>query len=112
MIPVEDLALVQAWCRANSPEHMADRIRVESHVDGNTVTLCETLPPWSGEGEWTHDEFAQLRYRPRLGDYELRWHDMHLRWRKYTPENIPPVAGSCEELLDEITADPWALFRG
>ena len=49
MIPVEDLPLVQAWCRANSPAHMADRIRVESHVDGNTVTLCETLPPWSGE---------------------------------------------------------------
>ncbi len=112
MIPVEDLARVQAWCRADSPEHMADRIRVECHVDGNTVTLCETLAPWDGQGEWTHDEFAQLRHRPRLGDYELRWHDSNLRWRRYTPENIPPVTGSCEELLAEIKADPWALFRG
>lgn len=77
---------------------------------GQSITLCETRPPWDGHGEWTHVDIAQLRYRPDTSDWSLHWSDRNSRWHPYEHGNIQ--VGSVTDLLSEIKTDPTCIFRG
>lgn len=110
-IPDTDLARIQRYCEAESPPQFRDELRVEHHRRGKSVTLCETRPPWDGrEGEWTHLNIAQLRYRPDSADWSLHWSDRNSRWHPYDMGNAQ--FGSVASLLSEIDADPTCIFRG
>lgn len=107
-----DLARVKRWCSNESPAGPADDLRVEYHVRGKSVTLCETRPPWDGrDGEWTHLDIAQLRYRPDTTDWSLHWSDRNSRWHPYDPDGYH-VTGSAADLLAEVDRDPDCVFRG
>lgn len=41
-LPELDLARVRRWCAAAVPERVLHQVRVEFHVRGRNVTLCET----------------------------------------------------------------------
>lgn len=109
-IPDTDLARISRWCADNVPEHARHQVRVEHHVRGRSVTLCETRAPWRGTGEWTHFGFAQLRYRTDTADWALYWRDRNERWHEYAEGNRQ--FGSVVQLLEEVDDDPTSIFRG
>lgn len=109
-LPEVDLRGIAAFCEGNSPAHLADQVRVEHHVRGRHVTICETRAPGDGEGDWTHQPLAQLRYVPDDGRWTLHWADRNSRWHEYHEGNIS--TGSAAELLAEIDDDPTCIFWG
>ena len=109
-IPATDLARIERYCRTESPPQFRDQLRVEHHIRGKSVILCETRPPWDGHGAWTHFNIAQLRYRPESGDWSLHWSDRNSRWHPYEAGNVQ--FGSMATLLSEIDKDPTCIFRG
>lgn len=109
-IPFTDLARIERYCRKESPPRLHNELRVEHHIRGKSVTLCETRPPWDGRGDWTHFHIAQLRYRPESADWSLHWSDRNSRWHPYEAGNIQ--FGSATALLSEIDEDPTCIFRG
>lgn len=109
-VPETDLRRVEQFCRDMWPEKFHDEVRAEFHRRGRTVTLCETRAPWDGQGEWTHEHFAQLRYRPELADWVLRWSDRNSRWHDYHQGNV--FSGTMAELLAEVDDDPTYIFKG
>ena len=109
-VPETDLARVRRWCAASVPARVRNEVRVEHHVRGRSVTLCETRVPWDGVGDWTHHGFAQLRYRPDSADWALYWPDRNGRWHEHVEGNR--YVGSMDQLLAEVDDDPTAIFRG
>lgn len=109
-IPDTDLAHIERYCQKESPPQFHDELRVEHHIRGKSVTLCETRPPWDGQGDWTHFDIAQLRYRADSADWSLHWSDRNSRWHPYEAGNVQ--CGSVAILLMEIDADPTCIFRG
>ncbi len=110
LVPETDLARITRWCAEESPERYSDELRVEHHVRGRTVTLCETRAPWDGQGEWTHLPIAQVRFRADTSDWSLHWADRNGRWHPYDMGSVQ--FGSIAELLAEIDDDPTFIFRG
>jgi hypothetical protein len=110
-LPETDLARIRQWCNAQVPDRLRDQVMWEAHARGKSVTLCETRAPWNGEGDWTHQGVAQLRYRPESQDWSLHWADRNSRWHVYDPDG-KAVTGSCAELLDEVDRDPTCIFKG
>lgn len=108
--PETDLARVRRWCADAVPERALAQVRVEYHVRGRNVTLCEARTPWDHAGEWTHFAFAQLRYREPTRDWALYWRDRNERWHEYAEGNRQ--FGTVQQLLDEVDEDPTAIFRG
>lgn len=111
MIPESDRRRIQQFCASQWPERFHEEVFWEAHVRGKSVTICETRAPWAGEGEWSHQPFAQLRFRPDTGDWQLHWADRNSRWHLYDFDDRNPF-GTCAELLAEIDADPSCIFKG
>ena len=109
-VPDVDLARARRWCAADVPERVRHEVRVECHVRGRTITLCETRVPWDGVGDWTHLPFAQLRYRVAAKDWALYWADRNGRWHEYSHGSRQ--FGTMEQLLAEVDDDPTCIFRG
>jgi hypothetical protein len=109
-LPETDLRRIQRFCAQMWPEQFHSEVRAETHIRGNAVTLCETRVPFGGLTEWTHDPFAQLRFRLATVDWALYWADRHSKWHEYHQGNI--FCGSMSELLVEIDADPTCIFKG
>ncbi len=109
-LPETDLRRVAAFCAAMWPPEYHDEVRAEFHVRGMAVTLCELRVPWDGEGEWMHEPFARLRYRPISRDWALYWADRHSRWHEHHEGNV--FAGTMARLLREVDEDPTCIFKG
>ena len=109
-LPEDDLRLVEQYCEQMwAPEHHG-QVRGELHVRGLSVTLCELRAPWDGKGEWIHEPFAQMRYRPATSDWALYRADGNSRWHEYHEGNV--FAGSMARLLREVDEDPTFIFKG
>ncbi|MFF5322308.1 DUF3024 domain-containing protein [Janibacter hoylei] len=77
---------------------------------GATTSPSARRAPWAGEGEWTHQPLAQLRYLPDERRWTLHWADRNSRWHEYHEGNV--FIGSAAELLTEIDEDPTCIFWG
>lgn len=110
LLPETDLRRIAAFCAEKWPARYADEVRAEHHVRGRSVTICETRAPWDGEGDWTHQPMAQLRYLDDEGRWTLHWADRNSRWHEYREGRI--FTGSAAELLAEIEEDPTCIFWG
>jgi hypothetical protein len=103
------MARIKRFCAARVPSELTDKIRIETTVRGQNVTLFECRPPWDGmPGEWTRMPIAQLRYEGE-GKWTLYSQNRSDRWVLY-PELEPhqPVA----VLIDELDQDPVFIFWG
>lgn len=109
-LPETDLRRIARYCEQRVPERVRDQLRLEHHVRGRSVTICETRAPLRGIGEWTHRGVARLRYREAHHDWALYWADRNSRWHEYHEGNI--FSGSVAELLAEIDEDPTSIFNG
>lgn len=109
-MPETDLRRIAQFCEEKWPARFADEVRAEHHVRGRNVTICETRAPWDGQGDWTHQPLAQLRYLEDEGLWTLHWADRNNRWHEYREGNV--FTGSAAELLVEIDQDPTWIFWG
>ncbi|MCB4756898.1 MAG: DUF3024 domain-containing protein [Elusimicrobia bacterium] len=97
------------YCKKRIPENVRDKIRLTYRFRGNTATLYETRPPWTGEGDWTELPVAQLRYDTKKKLWTLYCADRNCRWHVYI-ECHP--AKSISTLLEEVEDDPTGIFWG
>lgn len=109
VLPELDLERIRRYCAGRVPPQFADEIRIEVEVRGRSVTVRECRPPWKPEWvEWSRRPVAQLRYDEASGKWRLFAADRKGHWLAYPR----PPARQVERLLDEIEADPTAIFWG
>ena len=110
-LPETDVARVQRWCRARTPEGFRDEVRVEADVVDRHVTIVECRPPWREDfgPEWTRFPIARLRYVKTTGLWSLFWRDRHCKFHTY---DRVPASANVEQLLAEVDRDPTAIFWG
>ena len=110
-LPEMDVARVQQWCGARTPDHVRDEVRVEVDIADRFLTLVECRPPWRDDfgPEWTRFPIARLRYTKATRLWSLYWRDRHLKFHVY---DRVPAAASVEELLAEVDRDPAGIFWG
>jgi hypothetical protein len=102
MAGIPDLAMnqIERWCKQQVPTELQDKLRVECHRRGATVTIVARRPPWRPKSglEWSERKIAQLRLVD-TGRWSVRWADRNGRWLSDpdTPEADTPLP-----LLDEI----------
>lgn len=109
-LPEADVRRITAWCEEQWPAQFAAEVRVEPHVRGRNVTICETRAPWNGEGDWSHQPLAQLRYHPDDELWTLHCADRNSRWHEYREGGR--FTGTAAELLAEIEDDSTCIFWG
>jgi hypothetical protein len=110
-MPETDVARVQRWCRARTPDHIRDEVRVELDVADRHVTIVECRPPWRADlgPEWTRFPIARLRYVKATGLWSLFWRDRHQKFHAY---DRVPASVNIETLLEEVDRDPTGIFWG
>jgi hypothetical protein len=110
---VRDDALhrVAAFCERRVPADLRGELRLEHSLRGSRITIVERRPPWSElvGPAWTSTNVAQLRYDERSGSWTLYAADRNDRWFLYDDVGPSRDVGA---LLDEIDADPTAIFWG
>ena len=114
MLSESDVFRIRRWVdRKNSdlPGHVRSEIRYELDIDSRTATILECRPPWDpGLGsEWTRMPVARLRYTNKRSEWSLYWTDRNLKFRLYDGIAPSPFVG---DLLNEVDADPTAIFWG
>lgn len=111
MIPDGSVERVQQWADARGPERARDRVRIELDVTDRTITILECRPPWRPDmgDEWSRFPIARLRYTKARDEWSLYWRDRNL---KFHPYDLAEPSPDLQDLLDEIDADPTAIFWG
>lgn len=107
--PELQVKAVQRFCEQRVPDRARHQVRVEHHVEGNTVTIVERRAPWRPDigPEWTSVPIAQLRYT--AGMWTVYWADRDGRWLRI---DDLPHAENVDPLLAAIDANHGALFWG
>lgn len=110
-IPETDFARVQRWCESKVPTPTRHEVRVEAHIRGTHVTLCESRPNWGGDGGWMHRKFFQLRYfedEREWGLYSYAWRTG--RWHRYRRAPVY-YSGSMARTLEEVDFNSERIFQ-
>jgi hypothetical protein len=109
VLPELDVERVRRWCRERVPAEVKDEVRLEVTTRGKSVSIHECRPVWRGApGEWTRMPIAQLRYEGD-GTWTLYFGDRNGKWTMYA--NLD-TNQHVHVILDEIGADPTAVFWG
>lgn len=110
-VPELDLARIRRYVNGRVPPRARHQVRLEVEAHGTGVTIVERRAPWNTDmgPEWTRFPIARLRYSPGHATWALFWRDRNLHWHRYY--RIQPAA-TVGPLLDEIDADPTAIFWG
>jgi len=114
MLPESDVFRIRRWVshkNSEIPGHVRNKIRYELDVDSRTATILECRPPWDLESgpEWTRMPVARLRYTIKRAEWTLYYQDRNLKFHVY--DRIAP-SSFVGRLLDEVDADPTAIFWG
>ena len=99
---------VERFCDERLPEEMRSEVRLGHEVRGEAITIVEHRAPWTGEGDWTSTQIAQLRHDSRRDAWSLYWMRHTGRWEPCQAAASNDVA----PLLGEIDADPDGVFWG
>ncbi len=111
VLPEIDLAKIRRYADGRVPVHLRNQIRVEVEVSGSAVTIVECRAPWTPEigPDWTRFPIARLKFSPSASAWTLFWRDRNSAWHRYQRIGAMPFV---DPLLDEIAADPTAIFWG
>jgi hypothetical protein len=112
-LPEEDAAIVEQWVHALNariPPHVAERMRYETEIYRNAITLVEVAPLdfQSPDSDVYRVPFARLRFTRSRG-WELYWSDRDSNFHVY--EQVEPTQ-HVTVLLAEIDRDPTGIFFG
>jgi hypothetical protein len=110
-LPETDLHRVLAGAGRRVPSEIKDQIRIELDTTATSITVLESRPPWDSlrSPDWTKLPIARLRYTRSTRVWTLYWSDRNLKFQR--DDGVEPTP-TIEELLDEIDADPTAIFWG
>lgn len=100
---------VGALCRRASRPEYSDELRFECEIDGNTVSVWESRPPWRGVGPWTRMGVARFRFFRSRGEWQLYWMRRDLKWHRYEPTDATPDLAA---LVAVVEADESGAFFG
>lgn len=114
MVPDLELDQIRQWLdqrNAEIPESARDQIRYELDVESHAVVVVERRAPWRADvgPDWTRMAIARLRYSRTNNVWTLYFFDRNSLHQRYTL--LEPTA-DVGVLLDEIDADPTAIFWG
>jgi hypothetical protein len=111
VVPETDLHRVLAWAGRRVPQEINDKVRMEVDTTPSSVTILECRPPWNAprDPNWTRHPVARLRYVQSTKLWTLYWSDRNLKFHRY--DRVEPTP-TIQNLLDEIDADPTAIFWG
>jgi hypothetical protein len=97
------------FCRRHSPAQHADQLRCIYEIKGHDVVVFEERPPWRGDGEWTRQGIAKVRFVRTRREWLLYWMRADLKWHEYEPEPMPRDLASLVRIVDE---DKLGAFFG
>jgi hypothetical protein len=78
-------------------------------IAGQSIEIFAVRPSFRDEKVLQEIPIAKVTFTESRKVWNLFWYRSDLRWHKYDPL---PAAGTMEELLAEINADPYACFWG
>lgn len=99
--------LLQRYCARICPPTARHTVQLDYEIESDRATLFEVRLFCGVPGATRRLPFAQMRYQPRGGEWDLYYADTSARWRRYRPL---PGGQSMIALLREIDADPASLF--
>ena len=102
-----DIARIRRWCEDRVPQRARYQVHLEVEVVGTVVTIVERRAPWDGVGEWSSNPRARLRFR--AARWWLYWSDRNGRFHLY---DLAGPWARISQALDELAADPTAIFWG
>jgi hypothetical protein len=101
--------LLARFCVKYSPEHLADKLRVDYRFHGNSAEIVEHRPHLFEPPKWTELVIAKFRYSVKDGTWQLYWSDRNSKWHIYELRGPSRDIGP---LLREVERDPTCIFWG
>ena len=88
---------------------MRAQLDLAYRITSQSIELFEIRPVWHGNGETQEIPIAKATFVRTRGIWRLYWQRADLKWHTYEPL---PEAGTIEEIIAEIDADPYSCFWG
>jgi hypothetical protein len=101
--------LVGGFCRRRTRPELADQLRIDYAVEGQSVIILEERPDWRDPAERRQHPFAKLRFVRTTGLWTLYRMRADLKWHAYRP--AAPSA-DLAGLVDVVDEDTYNAFFG
>lgn len=98
-------------CRRRSPAPFKNEFQITYEINGHSVLVYETRPPWDQSGEWTKMGVAKFTYIRSRRQWKLYWMRRDLKWHLYDPETGRDMH-TLEELVRIVDEDSYGAFFG
>jgi hypothetical protein len=101
--------LLAEYCERRVPPHARDSVLLDIIIRGDTITLVERRPHFRDKSRSTTSNIARFVYDGNGTGWRLECRDGKGRWHPY-----PRVETTrrFEDLIEEVNADPAAVFWG
>lgn len=101
--------LIDRFADERVPFAVRDQVVLQYRIARHDIVLFEKRRSHRDPEEWTESPVVKLRFNRTRGEWSLLYRDRNQRWHRY--ENLDP-APRLEDLLEELDADPLAVFWG
>lgn len=91
------------------PAHIRSELDLAYRLTNQSVEIFEIRPVWQGNGETHELPKAKFTFVKTQQVWKLFWQRQDLKWHSYEPL---PQARHLDELIAEVSADPYGCFWG
>jgi hypothetical protein len=91
------------------PAHIRSELDLAYRLTNQSVEVFEIRPVWRGNGETHELPKAKFTFVKTQQVWKLFWQRQDLKWHSYEPL---PQARHLDELIAEVSADPYGCFWG
>ncbi|MCK5116878.1 MAG: DUF3024 domain-containing protein [Candidatus Aegiribacteria sp.] len=89
--------------------HIRPELDIGFRISGQSFEIFEVRPQWKNPEKRMEGPVAKATYVVSRKIWKLYWMRADLKWHRYTPL---PDTGSLEQVLKEISEDPYCCFWG
>jgi hypothetical protein len=102
------------WAKAGNdrlPDRAIGQIRYEVDIEGPSITMYESRPPWRPENgpDWTRFPIVRLRYTKTRQQWATYRRDRNSKFHRYDPM---PLSRNLQDLIDAVEGDRSGVFWG
>ena len=101
--------IVGGLCRRRTRPDLADQLRLDYEIDGQSVVVFEERPDWRDATQCMRTPVAKLRFVRTTGLWTLYWRRADLKWHRYQPAGPTVDLGAMVEIIDR---DEYCAFFG